>query len=160
MPSRAVSSNSVAGANLMRNVRPAWLHVALIILVVSQPALAKEVCDTQSTKGDVCLCELADLHPTQASVGMAEVRIKAEKLKDEIQRRGEQDFLKYLLKHDKEEPVVIGPGGISTSRTITIWHERCMTSASRRHTALLSTIYRTRGLMIFGNAWKTITRST
>ena len=112
MPSRAVSSNSVGGANLMLNVRPAWLHVALIMLVVSQPALAKEVCDAQSTKGDVCLCELADLHPTQASVGMAEVRIKAEKLKDEIQRREEQDFLKYLLKHDKEEPIVIGPGGI------------------------------------------------
>jgi hypothetical protein len=80
------------------------------MLFVSQSALAKEVCDAQSTKGDVCLCELADLHPTQASVGMAEVRIKAEKLKDEIQRRGEHDFLKYLLKHDKEEPVVIGPG--------------------------------------------------
>jgi len=43
---------------------------------------------------------------------MAEVRIKAEKLKDEIQRRSERDFLNYLLKHNKEEPVIIGPGGI------------------------------------------------
>jgi len=43
---------------------------------------------------------------------MAEVRIKAEKLKDELQRRGERNFLKYLLKHDKEEPVIIGPGGV------------------------------------------------
>jgi hypothetical protein len=43
---------------------------------------------------------------------MPEVRIKAEELKDELQRRGERNFLKYLLKRDKEEPIVIGPGGI------------------------------------------------
>jgi hypothetical protein len=95
----------------MQIASPAWLQIA-IILLVSQPALAKEVCDAQSRKGDVCLCELSALHPTQTSVGMAEVRIKAEKLKDELQRRGERNFLKYLLKHDKEEPVIIGPGGI------------------------------------------------
>jgi hypothetical protein len=53
--------------------------------------------DAQSTKGDICLCKLSDLHPTQASVGMTEVRIKADKLKDEIQKRSERDFLKYLL---------------------------------------------------------------
>ncbi len=97
--------------SLMRNAPPAWLHLALIIAFVSQPVLAKDVCDAQSTKGDICLCKLSDLHPTQASVGMAEVRIKAEKLKDVIQARSEKDFLKYLLKHNKEEPVIIGPGG-------------------------------------------------
>jgi len=43
---------------------------------------------------------------------MVEVRIKAEKLKDEIQGRSESGFLKYLLRHNKEEPVIIGPGGI------------------------------------------------
>jgi hypothetical protein len=43
---------------------------------------------------------------------MVEVRIKAEKLKDEIQRRSESGFLKYLLRHNKEEPVIIGPGSI------------------------------------------------
>jgi hypothetical protein len=99
-------------ASSIRNAPPALLHVALIIAFVGQPALAKDVCDAQSTKGDICLCKLSDLHPTQASVGMAEVRIKAEKLKDEIQQRSEHDFLKYLLKHNKEEPVIIGPGGI------------------------------------------------
>jgi len=96
----------------MRNSLPSWLHVALIVSLVSQPALAKDVCDAQSTKGDICLCKLSDLHPTQASVGMAEVRIKAGKLKDEIQRQSEHDFLKYLVKHNKEEPVIVGPGGI------------------------------------------------
>lgn len=88
-----------------------WLHAALIVFV-TQAALAKDVCDTQSAKGDVCLCELSDLHPTQASVGLTEVRIKAEKLKDEIEQRGEPNFLKYLLRHGKEEPVIIGPRGI------------------------------------------------
>ena len=80
----------------MRSALPGWIHVALIVSFVSQPALAKDVCDAQSTKGDICLCKLSDLHPTQASVGMAEVRIKAEKLKDEIHRQSEHDFLKYL----------------------------------------------------------------
>jgi hypothetical protein len=83
----------------MRNASPAGLHVALIIFLVGQPALAKDVCDVRSAKGDICLCKLSDLHPTQASVGMAEVRIKADKLKDEIQKQSEKDFLKYLLKH-------------------------------------------------------------
>ena len=96
----------------MRSALPGWIHVALIVSFVSQPALAKDVCDAQSTKGDICLCKLSDLHPTQASVGMAEVRIKAEKLKDDIHRQSEHDFLKYLVKHNKEEPVIIGPGGI------------------------------------------------
>ena len=80
--------------------------------LVSPPALAKNVCSAQSAKGDICLCKVSDLHPTQPSVGMVEVRIKAERLKDEIQQLSERDFLKYLRKHGKEEPVVIGPGGI------------------------------------------------
>ena len=87
-------------------------YVTLIIAFVCQPALAKDICDAQSRKGDTCLCRLSELHPTQASVGMAEVRIKAEWLKDQIQKRSEKDFLDYLLRHDKEEPVIIGPGGI------------------------------------------------
>jgi hypothetical protein len=89
-----------------------YLYAALITFFVSQSALAKESCNAQSMKGGLCLCELSDLHPTQTSVGMAEVRIKAEKLKDELQHRGERNFLKYLLKHEKEEPVIIGPGSV------------------------------------------------
>ncbi len=97
----------------MRNAPSAWLPFTLIISFLCQSALAKDInCDEQSKKGDICLCKIFDLHPTQASVGMAEVRIKAEKLKNEIQRRSERDFLKYLLKHNKEEPIIIGPGGI------------------------------------------------
>ncbi len=84
---------------------PGWPQVALIIFFGSQTALAKDVCSAQSTKRDICLCKLSDLHPTQASVGMVEVQIKAEKLKDEIQRRTELSFLKYLLRRNKEEPV-------------------------------------------------------
>ena len=90
---------------------PGWLQVALIIFFGSQTVLAKDVCSAQSTKRDICLCKISDLHPTQASVGMMEVRIKAEKLRDELHRRA-IGFFKYLLRHDKEEPVIIGPGGV------------------------------------------------
>ncbi len=38
--------------------------------------------------------------------------LKAQKLEGEIQRRSESDFLTYLRKHNKEEPVTIGPHGI------------------------------------------------
>jgi hypothetical protein len=97
----------------MRNAPSAWLPVPLIIFSLGQPALASDAnCDKQSKKGDTCLCEISDLHPTQASVGMAEVRIKAEKLKAKIQQRSESDFLAYLRKHEKAEPVTIGPNGI------------------------------------------------
>jgi hypothetical protein len=100
-------------SSLMRNALSALLPVPLIIFSLGQPALAKDIqCDEQSKKGETCLCNISDLHPTQASVGMAEVRIKAEKLKGEIQRRSESDFLTYLRKHNKEEPVTIGPHGI------------------------------------------------
>ena len=45
-------------ASSVRNAPRAWLlHVALIIAFVGQPALAKDVCDAQSTKGDICLCK-------------------------------------------------------------------------------------------------------
>jgi hypothetical protein len=98
---------------LMPNAPATWLLVAVLnTAFVSWPALAKDVCDAQSKTGDLCLCKLSELHPTQASVGMVEVRIKAEKLKDKIQQRPGRDFLNYLRNHNKVEPIVIGPGGI------------------------------------------------
>ena len=90
----------------------AWL-VAWIINVVGTvlPALATDICEGSSKTGDVCICKLSELHPTQASVGMMEVRIRMEKLKKEIERRSEQDFLSFMRKHNRIEPIVIGPGG-------------------------------------------------
>lgn len=97
----------------MRKAPSVWLSVAILISSLYQPTLAKDIyCDEQLKKGDICICKISDLHPTQVSVGMAEVRIKAEKLKGEFQRRSESDFLNYLRKHNKEEPVTIGPQGI------------------------------------------------
>jgi hypothetical protein len=71
----------------MRNISTLSPYVVLIVLLVSPPALAENVCGAQSAKGDICLCKLSDLHPTQASVGMTEVQTKAEKLKDEIEEQ-------------------------------------------------------------------------
>ena len=90
-----------------------WLPVAILIFSLYQPSLAKDLyCDEQSKKRDICICKVSYLHPTQVSVGMAEVRIKADKLKGEFQRRSQSDFLNYLRKHNKVEPVTIGPQGI------------------------------------------------
>jgi hypothetical protein len=98
---------------LMPKAPRIWLLVAVLnTSFASWPALAKHICDAQSKTGDICLCKLSELRPTQASVGMTEVRRKAEKLKDEIQRRSTRDFLNYLRKHNKVEPIVVGPGGI------------------------------------------------
>ncbi len=95
----------------MRNA--AFLPVLFIIPFVAEAAAAQgKECGAQSQKGDLCLCEISALHPTQASVGMVEVRIKAEKLKAKVDKQSEADFLSYLRKHEKEEPVIIGPGGV------------------------------------------------
>jgi hypothetical protein len=42
---------------------------------------------------------------------MFEVRARAAKLKSEMQERSEPDFLAHLKKHDRVEPVIIGPAG-------------------------------------------------
>ncbi len=97
----------------MRNILSCWPPACFLVLSLSQPALAQtRNCDAQSQKGEICLCEIAALHPTQSSVGMAEVKIKAEKLKTKAEKRSEADFVDYLRKHEKEEPVTIGPGGV------------------------------------------------
>ena len=96
----------------MRKPPATWLLLAVLTACLgSRTAAAKDVCDAQSKAGDICLCKLSELHPTQASVGMEEARIKAIKLKDEMQRRSGPDFLRYLRKHNKVEWIVIGPGG-------------------------------------------------
>jgi hypothetical protein len=75
------------------------------------PARASDICEGSSKTGDVCICSLSELHPTQASVGMTEVRTRREKLKHEIERSSE-DFLRYLRKQNRTEPIVIGPGNV------------------------------------------------
>jgi hypothetical protein len=96
----------------MRKRSATWLILAVLnASFISWPAAAKDECSAQSKIGDICQCRLSNLHPTQASVGMEEVRDKAAKLKDEMQRRSGPDFLSYLLRHNKIEVIVIGPGG-------------------------------------------------
>jgi hypothetical protein len=102
---------------VMRNATSARLAlrsalVAMMFALGHRASAADTRCDAQSQKGDLCLCEIADLHPTQTSVGMAEVRLKSEKLENKMEQRSEADFLNYLRKHEKVEPVTIGPGGV------------------------------------------------
>jgi hypothetical protein len=102
---------------VMRNATSARLAlrsalVAMMFALGHRASAADTRCDAQSQKGDLCLCEIADLHPTQTSVGMAEVRLKSEKLENKMEQRPEADFLNYLRKHEKVEPVTIGPGGV------------------------------------------------
>ena len=95
----------------MRNVIATVLVAGLLTATYNWAAVASDHCNASSRTGDVCLCELAELHPTQAAVGMAEVQIRAEKLRRQMQGRSEQEFLAHLRKHNRVEPVVVGPTG-------------------------------------------------
>ena len=86
----------------------AWIISAVGIML---PAQATDICEGNSKTGDVCICSLSELHPTQASVGMTEVRIRSKKLKQEIERSSE-DYLSYLRRRNRIEPVVIGPSNV------------------------------------------------
>jgi hypothetical protein len=96
----------------MRKRSATWLILAVLnTSFISWPAAAKDECSAQSKIGDMCLCKISELHPTQTSVGMMEVRNKARKLKEEMQRRSGPEFFNYLRRHNKVELIVIGPGG-------------------------------------------------
>ncbi len=97
----------------MRDAMSGGVPAVLILFSIAPPALGQDsVCDARSREGAVCLCAISNLHPTQSSVGMKEVEIKAEKLKAKAEKGSKADFLSYLRKDNKEEPVIIGPGGI------------------------------------------------
>jgi hypothetical protein len=98
--------------HLIRNVIATGFVAGFWATTSNWAALAADYCDTNSKTSDVCVCELAELHPTQAAVGMVEVEIRAEKLRKEIRGRSGPEFLAHLRKHDRVEPVVIGPAGI------------------------------------------------
>jgi hypothetical protein len=95
----------------MRRLIVTWLSAGLLA-GASWSSFAFESCDRNSKSGEICLCRLSDLHPTQGSVGMMEVWIRAEKLKKRMQNRSEADFMKYLEDHDRIEPMIVGPAGL------------------------------------------------
>jgi len=80
-----------------------WLHAALIVFV-TQAALAKDVCDTQSAKGDVCLCELSDLQSWSVGVGV--------KRKLTLRR--------YQMRRVLCVP--LSPKGTTSTKTVCSWH--------------------------------------
>ena len=56
---------------IMRNLIATTLVAGLLTTTYNWAAVASDHCDAGSRTGDVCLCELAELHPTQAAVGMS-----------------------------------------------------------------------------------------
>jgi hypothetical protein len=95
-----------------RNTPFDWLLV-FIVGSFAPPALARDSqCDARARTGAICLCEIADLHPTQTSVGMTEVARKAEKLRAKRAALDEAAFRAWVRKREKEEPVIVGPGGV------------------------------------------------
>jgi hypothetical protein len=112
---KATSFNAPALGDEDRRWRGAFTSTFLamsIVLGAPLPSTASEACAAGSPAGEVCLCQLSDIHPTQSAVGMMEVEIGAEKLRSEMRNRSTHDFLEHLKKHNRVEPVVIGPGGL------------------------------------------------
>ncbi len=94
------------------------MAAALILLVsvaaATNAASAKDSADfddlqacSASMKAGTCRCTVRLLHPTQMSVGMAQVEAKVEQLKKK-EEKGK--LFSYLAKH--REPVTIGPEGV------------------------------------------------
>ena len=70
---------------------------------------------------------IADLRPTQMTVGIREVKEKRKRWSDESKKKG-ADFLgRHMI------PVVLGPKDRPTSSIITTWREPCMTKASKMY---------------------------
>jgi hypothetical protein len=72
--------------HLMPKNLVAWLLAGVLnALSTTELVLASDICDAKSKVGDICLCKLSELRPTQSAVGMTEIRIRAEKLRENIQ---------------------------------------------------------------------------
>lgn len=81
-----------------------WLAAALLLMWCGSAA-AEPLCGPDTKQGELCLCRVDELHPTQMTVGKKELeaRIPA------IVAKSGHDLATYEKKHS--EPVVRGPGG-------------------------------------------------
>jgi hypothetical protein len=64
-------------------------------------------CTVYSKKGELCICSLSELHPTQIAVGFDLVKNKVKHIEELLK---EDKLMNYLL--NKPEPMVIGPDGV------------------------------------------------
>lgn len=81
------------------------LVVSSLLCVSSSFAGDSGKCAAASTLNTTCSCSIADLHPTQISVGMIEVKDK----EHDIKKMGKHDLDKF--ESENPEPTVIGPQG-------------------------------------------------
>lgn len=82
-----------------------FLNTIIALLFFTNAVHATEPCSVRSPINELCTVRIADLHPTQMSVGLRAVKEKEEKLAEKSPKKLE----KYKLEHP--EPTVIGPGG-------------------------------------------------
>ena len=69
----------------------------------STAAKAQPACEPTMPKGSVCSCKLADLHPTQMSIGVLHVK--------DLEEDGFQKLAKCVAKDEKHAMIVFGPAG-------------------------------------------------
>jgi hypothetical protein len=83
------------------------IYLLLFLFPFAAHAVDAAPCGPGTKLNALCACELSELRPTQAAVGMMEVGRKQEKLAERKKKAKKLD--KYLRKNP--EPAVRGPGG-------------------------------------------------
>jgi hypothetical protein len=68
---------------------------------------------------------IADLRPTQMTIGIREVKEKRKRWREEDKKKGAQFLGKHMI------PVVLGRRTATTSSIIITWPGRCLTKASK-----------------------------
>jgi hypothetical protein len=103
--------------SVMKHAIATWLSAGILIST-SWWSFAFERC---AKTGDICLCRLSELHPTQAAVGMMEVRIRAEKLRQKMEGRSEDAFLNIWKSTIELNRWSLDPLAYCILQTIIIW---------------------------------------
>jgi hypothetical protein len=83
------------------------IFIAVATLVITSLALAGS-CNASTGVGDKCVCKLSELHPTQSTLGLLEVKVRQEKLN----KKSLKDLEEYKRKEEHAIQVVRGPDGL------------------------------------------------
>ena len=81
------------------------IFILSLPLLFINTAFASDFCSQKSAVNDDCIASISDLHPTQISVGMIEVKEKEKK----IAKMSKSDIESF--EEENPEPTVVGPKG-------------------------------------------------